>query len=194
MKTFSTMNCLYRIPLTEMFVIGRKKASTQVAISLVRYLWLAVLVCWHVFGVAVILPVQAAQLERLRYDQIRKWINSNRHLSAHMVRAVDARTIKEVRKHISEKDMPVLLEMLGDKDYGVASAASSLLATQGKKAVPALLEAKQSRNWQIANQATDALRLIDDCYNPDLWDRMNPDLCPADRVKARQTDDPIQGK
>ena len=121
----------------------------------------------------------------VRYKEIAQLIRHNRHLSGHLVLAVDARTIKAVRTQVSEKDIPVLVQMMGDKDYGVASAASGLLVTLGKQATPALTEATRSKNSSIAGQARGALRLLEDCYNEALQDVMNPDSCPTDRSSGR---------
>lgn len=128
---------------------------------------------------------QAAQADLARYAEIQRLIKRNRHLSAHLVLAVDARTVKAVRGHVSERDIPVLVEMMRDKDYGVASAASGLLVTLGKQAMPALLEAAGVRDSSIMSHAQDALRLLEDCYNEALRDVMNPDVCPTDRSSGR---------
>jgi hypothetical protein len=120
-----------------------------------------------------------------RYQEIERLIKHNRHLSGHLVLAVDARTIKAVRTKVNEKDIPVLVQMMGDKDYGVASAASDLLVTLGKQAMPALREAMRTQNSSIVNQAQGALRLLEDCYNEELRDVMNPDVCPTDRPGGR---------
>jgi hypothetical protein len=118
-----------------------------------------------------------------RYGEIRRLINANRHLSAHLVRAVDARTIKAVREKISQKDLPVLVRMMGDEDYGVASAASGLAATLGEAARPALAQATRSRDLALAGQARDALDLLDRCAADPQRITMNADVCP--RQKAR---------
>ena len=68
--------------------------------------------------------VNAMRADQARYVQLERIIKKNRHVSAHLVLAVDARTIKEVRKQMSVADIPILMQMLGDKNYGVASAAS----------------------------------------------------------------------
>ena len=87
-----------------------------------------------------------------RYDEIRRLIRAN--------------TIRAVRGRISAGDIPVLVRMMGDKDYGVASAASGLLVTLGKAAVAAL----------------DALRGLKACYDPSRRDVVSTDVCPADRA------------
>jgi hypothetical protein len=114
-----------------------------------------------------------------RYAEIARLIERNRHLSAHLVMAVDARTIKAVRTRVTGKDIPVLVQMMGDKDYGVASAAAGLLVTLGKPAAPALAEAARGKNTRAAIHAQGALRLLEDCYNEALRSTMNPDVCPA---------------
>ncbi|QEL65673.1 hypothetical protein OTERR_21970 [Oryzomicrobium terrae] len=111
-----------------------------------------------------------------RYSEIARSIKANRHLSAHMVMAVDARTIKAVRLSVTARDIPVLVQMLGDPNYGVASAAAGLLVTLGEDAVPALRAAAQSKASSVANQARDALMLLERCRsNPQ---GTNPDVCP----------------
>ena len=126
-----------------------------------------------------------APTDDVRYKQIKRLIERNTHLSGHLVFAVDARTIKEARKHVAEPDIPVLAKMLSDKDYGVASAAASLLALQGKKALPVLEEIARSRNYPAASHASDALRLLKDCDDEKLKDVMNADVCPIDSPGGR---------
>ena len=144
----------------------------------------ALLCCCHAYGEGQGSSAEGAN--PVRYEQIRRMINENRHLSAHMVRAVDARTIKEVRPHISDDDILVLAQMLGDRDYGVASAASALLATRGAKAVPVLLEAERSPNTMVSMHAEDALRRIDECSDDELRRQIDPVFCPADRPNRRR--------
>jgi hypothetical protein len=131
--------------------------------------------CWALAALLCAATCAAAD-DAARYAEIRKLINANRHLSGHLVMAVDARTIKEARKRISAGDIAVLVRMLGDKDYGVASAASGLLTALGNEARPVLLEAAQGRDLAVAGQARDALQLMDACYNDPR--AMNADLCP----------------
>lgn len=119
----------------------------------------------------------AAPEDAARYREIRRSITANRHLSAHLVMAVDARTIKAVRRTISARDIPLLLRMLGDPDYGVASAASGLLVTLGDQAVPALDAAVRSANLTVAGHARDALVLLESCRGEPQ--ATNPDLCPS---------------
>ena len=72
--------------------------------------------------------------------------------------------------------------MMGDRDYGVAAAASGLLATLGKPAMPALQAAARGENSALAEHARGAIRLLQDCYDEALRGTMSPDVCPADRA------------
>jgi hypothetical protein len=116
-----------------------------------------------------------------RDDEIRRLIRANRHLGPHMTMAIDARTIRAVRGRISAGDIPVLVRMMGDKDYGVASAASGLLVTLGKASIPQLEAAQRGADRGVAVQAGDALNLLKVCYDPAQRDVTSADVCPADR-------------
>jgi len=122
-----------------------------------------------------------AAADDARYDEIRSLIRANRHLGPHMTMAIDVGTIKAVRGRIGAADIPVLVRMMGDKDYGVASAASGLLVTLGKPAVPALEAAQRGRDRGVAGQARDALNQLDACYDPAQRGVIAADVCPADR-------------
>lgn len=135
-------------------------------------------IVWGVIHLSLsINNVEAAQDNAVRYSEIRRSIMANRHLSAHMVMAVDTRTIKAVRRTITEQDIPILVQMMGDKHYGVASAASGLLVTLGEKANQALHDATYSQNLSIASQARDALMLLERCYSDPQGTDM--DVCPS---------------
>lgn len=132
---------------------------------------------WGILALDLVLAHSAAAADPLaRYGEIRRSIKSNRHLSAHLVMAVDARTIKAVRRQIGEQDIPLLQRMLGDRDYGVASAAAGLLVTLGNPAVPALEQAAHSPDPAVAGQARDALMLLERCRSEPQ--ATHPDVCP----------------
>jgi hypothetical protein len=134
----------------------------------------------------------AAQDIQPRYREIGRSIQHHRHLSGHMTMAVDTRTIKAVKAGIGAKDIPVLVQMMGDKDYGVASAASGLLVTLGKDALPALTQAEQSKNASIATQARDAVQSMRNCYDEALRSSMNGDACPPDWSGSRPAGSPAR--
>jgi hypothetical protein len=133
------------------------------------------------FGFALLWAASVPAADDPRYDEIRRLIRANRHLGPHMTMAIDARTIKAVRGRIRSEDIPTLVRMMGDKDYGVASAASSLLVTLGRQAEPALEAATHARDSGVAGQARDALNLLEVCYDPAQRDVTSADVCPADR-------------
>lgn len=129
--------------------------------------------------------VNAMRADQARYVQLERIIKKNRHVSAHLVLAVDARTIKEVRKQISVADIPILVQILEDNNYGVASAASGLLVTLGEQARPILIVAKNVKNSPAAIHAQDALQRLDNCVDEKLRATVNPDLCPGERLTPR---------
>ncbi len=144
---------------------------------------LIVVLLWGIQVQGVVAATQTPA-DRTRYAEIQRLIKKNRHLGGHLTLAVDTRTIKAARAHIGERDIPVLVRMMGDKDYGVASAASGLLVTLGKRAEPALLKAAQGQESSIASQARDALRLLEVCYGQ-ARDVRNKDVCPFDDAIER---------
>ena len=64
-------------------------------------------------------------------------IKKNLHLSGHLVRAVDSRTVEAVRREVSKADIPVLIELLSDKENVVGIGAQHVLETFGKEALSA---------------------------------------------------------
>jgi hypothetical protein len=103
-------------------------------------------------------------ISEVRYREIRELIKKNLHFSAHFVWAVDANTVSSVRARTSEEDIPVLIQMLGDKKGVIAVGARSVLESFGEKAIPMLLEAAKSTNPNISRGANEAL--IDLRNNP----------------------------
>lgn len=84
---------------------------------------------FKLFFVAFVLASFIAQVsfaKELREDVIRKLIKSNLHFSVHcMCRAITDETMSAVLKKISESDLPVLINLLGDDDvtkYGAEKA------------------------------------------------------------------------
>ena len=129
--------------------------------------------------------VNAMRADQARCVQLERLIKKNRHLSAHMVLAIDARTIKAARNQVSIADIPILVLMLGDKNYVVASAASGLLVTLGEQTRPILITVKNVKNSPAAIHAQDALQRLDVCAEEKLRNSINPDLCPAASPRPR---------
>lgn len=112
-----------------------------------------------------------------RYAEIRGLIKRNLRVSSSPVQAADAWTIKAVRPHTTDADVPVLIEMLADEESAVGVGAAGLLAALGDKAVSEITAVSRSPHARIAANATEALRRIELCrQNPRVVD---PDLCPA---------------
>ncbi len=111
-----------------------------------------------------------------RYREIADMIDDNLHFSVHLTWAVTTDTIASVRGEIDATDIPVLVEMLADDRAAIRIGASSLLATLGEAALPALAEAARSPDWKTSMAANDALILIEMCRtNPAGTD---PVACP----------------
>jgi HEAT repeat protein len=96
-----------------------------------------------------------------RYVAIRNLINENLHLSGHLIRAVDLRTVEAVRKEVSEADIPVLVDLLSDKENVVAIGAQHVLETFGKAALPALQKAASSSDYRVSMKASEAIAAIE---------------------------------
>ena len=129
--------------------------------------------------------------EHSRYIDIATLIHRNLHLGPHFTMAVDAGTIKSLRAMTSDRDVPILIAMLSDRDPIAASAAQDLLVVFGMKAVEALLTIRRTDPY-AASGAASALHSIGDCYSVALWDRRNPDLCPIDRAAHRGEEVPTE--
>ena len=82
--------------------------------------------------------IQISFANELREDVIRKLIKSNLHFSVHcMCRAITDETIPAVLKKISESDIPVLINLLGDADVTKYGAEKALMFF-GESALPEL--------------------------------------------------------
>lgn len=81
---------------------------------------------------------QIASANELRADVIRKLIKSNLHFSVHcLCRAITDETMPAVLKKISESDIPVLINLLGDDDVTKYGAEKALVFF-GETALPEL--------------------------------------------------------
>ena len=97
-----------------------------------------------------------------RYVAIRRLIKNNLHFSAHLTFAVNTKTVEAVRKEVTETDIPVLIELLGDEENVVGIGAQLVLESFGKKALPALTEAANSPDHERAWKAKEAIRTIEE--------------------------------
>lgn len=97
-----------------------------------------------------------------RYAELRKTIKHKFHFSVDCVCVTsDPNTVKAKRKHVTEKDMPVLVELLGARDLAVATTACAVLQTFQEAAIPLLHEAAQSSDAQTKKPADVAIALVE---------------------------------
>lgn len=122
-------------------------------------------------------PESLSAEHRARYSDLRKLIGRNLHFSTHFTWATNADTIKSVRPQIDQRDIPVLIALLEDKQRAIVYGAEGLLATLGADAVPALRLAANSPDVMISLNAKSALNTIERCANP--AERMRPEVCPV---------------
>lgn len=121
--------------------------------------------------------------QRQRYVEVRDLIRRNLHFSAHFTWATNAETIVKVRPRIEERDIPVLIALLEDKQRAIAYGAEGLLATLGDDAVPALRLASASSDTRISLTAASALSTIERCRDPEASIRR--DICPNEKAPKR---------
>jgi hypothetical protein len=115
---------------------------------------------FSLFTVVGISPANAQTPEQYRYAQIRKIIKQNLHLSAHMVKAVDTRTIEAVKKKVTDADIPILVKMLNDKEHVVMIGAQHVLAAFNEKAIIPLTQLTETEPSYSVSPAKDALNEI----------------------------------
>ncbi|MBC3873081.1 hypothetical protein [Undibacterium flavidum] len=93
---------------------------------------------------------QISFANELREDVIRKLIKSNLHFSVHcMCRAITDETMPAVLKKISESDIPVLINLLGDDDVTKYGAEKALVFF-GEASLPELKRVVSLRDGRHA--------------------------------------------
>lgn len=112
-------------------------------------------------GAAACAPSPPASIRPHRHGEIRRLIRGNLHVTAHAFRAVDARTVAAVRAGVAVEDIPVLLELLADRDEAVGIAAQYVLETFGEDALPGLRTLAASRDAHASMKAQEAVRKIE---------------------------------
>ena len=73
----------------------------------------------------------AGAAERSRYDELKRVIDRNTGF-AHMTRGMNMYTLIALRSCVTEQDVPVLTQLLGDRDHVTQLAAASVLADLGE--------------------------------------------------------------
>lgn len=77
--------------------------------------------------------------ERSRYDELKKVIDRNTGF-AHMTRGMNKYTVIALRECVTEKDLPVLTQLLQDRDHVTQLTAANVLADMGEAGTRALRE------------------------------------------------------
>jgi len=112
-------------------------------------------------GLALVLICGAAGAAS-RYDELRHVINRNTGY-AHMTRGVNMYTIIALRSCVSEADIPVLTQMIFDRDHVLALAASGVLVYMGAPGRQALAGARAAATDMTTKlMLDDSLREADD--------------------------------
>lgn len=119
-----------------------------------------------------------------RYGEIRVRIVDNLQWGRHFTRATNTDTIRAVRPHVTDADVPVLARMLGDERGTVAVAAAHLLELLGTPGETALRAAAGNPDFKIRMYAEDALRHIAQCRNPAIGN-LDRTVCPAEVTPAQ---------
>ncbi|UCH75374.1 MAG: hypothetical protein JSU82_05895 [Rhodospirillales bacterium] len=109
-----------------------------------------------VFGYAI-WPKYGICLASTRYDEIACLARRNLHFSAHMTWSFNRYTVDAAMAEIGTKDIPVLVEMLGDDRAVLSGLAGYLLAKLGPDGLAALNRAAESPDPEIRRAARSAL-------------------------------------
>ena len=116
-----------------------------------------------------------------RYGEIRAIIVDNLHFGRHFTWATNTKTIKAVRPHLTEADVPVLSRLLRDERAAVAIAAAHLLELLGPAGEAALRRATEDPNVGVRMYAQDALGHIAQCRDPAVRN-LDRAVCPVHMV------------
>lgn len=120
-----------------------------------RGAWGTVAAC-ALFCLALAPVPTAGHAERSRYRELRSVIDRNTGF-AHFTRGVNMYTLVALRGCVSERDIPVLTQMLQDRDYVTRFAAARVLADmgdEGKRALGRGLEAAtDARTRELIEEA-----------------------------------------
>jgi len=85
-------------------------------------------------------PLVTAAAERSRADELKRVIDRNTGF-AHMTRGVNTYTLIALRSCVTERDVPVLSQLLTDRDHVTQLAAASVMADLGENGKRGLQDA-----------------------------------------------------
>jgi hypothetical protein len=92
-------------------------------------------------AIAVIVAACTAAVAASRYDELKRVINRNTG-HAHMTRGTNMYTLIALRSCVGDADIPVLTQMLFDRDYVLQLAAAGVLVDMGAAGRQALAGAR----------------------------------------------------
>ncbi len=99
--------------------------------------------------------------ERSRYDELKKVIDRNTGF-AHMTRGMNKYTVIALRECVTGKDVPVLTQLLRDRDHVTQLTAASVLVDMGEEGTRALRQglatAREAKDVRTRSLIEDALR------------------------------------
>jgi HEAT repeat protein len=78
------------------------------------------------------LPFAAGAEERSRYEELKRVIDRNTGF-AHMTRGMNMYTLIALRSCVTERDIPVLTQLLTDRDHVTQLSAANVLADLGEE-------------------------------------------------------------
>ena len=136
------------------------------------------------FRATVVFLVAAATLDAqsARYRELRRVVDLNTGF-AHMTRGVNMYTLYALRSCVDESDLPVLGDMLRDKDRITRMAASSVLADMGRTGKLLV----QSRLAQVTDFTEKSMlqESLDDAAKADYRPILEYPLSAAERARIR---------
>jgi len=127
-------------------------------------------------------PFATSAAERSRADELKRVIDRNTGF-AHMTRGVNAYTLIALRSCVSERDVPVLTQLVSDRDYVTQLAAASVMADLGEDGKRALQQAlRTAPDTRTRSTIEDALR---EAESPTRTPILDYPLSPQERKRIR---------
>jgi hypothetical protein len=133
-------------------------------------------------GVVLLLAAGTLHAQSARYRELRRVVDSNTGF-AHMTRGVNMYTLYALRSCVDESDLPVLGDMLRDRDRVTRMAASSVLVDMGRTGKQLV----QSRLAQVTDFTEKSMlqESLDDAAKADYRPILEYPLSAAERARIR---------
>ena len=127
-------------------------------------------------------PFATSAAERSRADELKRVIDRNTGF-AHMTRGVNMYTLIALRSCVSERDVPVLAQLLTDRDHVTQMAAASVMADLGEDGKRGLQQAlATAADTRTRSTIEDALR---EAESPTRRPILDYPLSPQERQRLR---------